>query len=94
MIYNFFILTTEGLKSANVDSNHDFNCAPFGGVPYRVVSSCDCDPPVIEDFWRCIDEVLSKNQLTSVNFIRAIRAESGNTVYGEIITHSAEHTIN
>jgi hypothetical protein len=94
MDYKFFILTTDGVVSANITSECDFSCAPFGYVPYRVVSSCECDPPVIEDFWRCIDEVLSENQLTSMNFIRAIRAESENNIYGEIITHSDKHTIN
>ena len=88
MDYKFFILTTDGIKSANTASECDFSCAPFGAVPYRAVSSCDCSPEIIADFWKCIDDTLEKNGLTSDNFIRAIRAELGSIVYGEIITHS------
>jgi hypothetical protein len=91
MDYRFFILTTNGIKSADVISEHDFSCAPFGAVPYRIVSSCECSPEVIADFWRCIDDTLLQNNLNSDNFVRAIRAESENSVYGEIITHSSEN---
>lgn len=83
MQYDFYILTTDGLKNATVTSEIDFDCAPFGHVPYRVISSCDCDPPVIDDFWRCVDNVLESNNLTSDKFIRAVRAYSNGKLYGE-----------
>ena len=76
-------MTTQGLKNATVETNSDFDCAPFGFVPYRVVSTCDCEPNVIEDFWDCVDTVLSNNNLTSTDFVRAVRAYSNGKLYGE-----------
>ena len=92
MDYKFFILTTDGIKSSSVASEYDFSCAPFGWVPYRVISSCECEQEVIDDFWRCIDIVLEKNNIKSSDFIRAIRAEVDNQIFGEVITH--EHDFN
>ena len=83
MQYDFYIMTTQGLKNATVTTDSDFDCAPFGFVPYRVVSTCDCEPQVIEDFWNCVDTVLSKNNLTSTDYIRAVRAYSNGKLYGE-----------
>lgn len=86
MIYDFYILTTNGLKNANVESLHDFSCAPFGFVSYRQPSSCDCDPDVLEDFWRCVDAVLAANNLLSTDYVRAVRAYSNGILYGEYPT--------
>ena len=83
MQYDFYIMTTQGLKNATVTTDSDFDCAPFGFVPYRVVSTCDCEPQVIEDFWNCVDNVLTHNNLTSTDFIRAVRAYSDSKLYGE-----------
>lgn len=83
MIYDFYIMTTQGLKNATVETNSDFDCAPFGFVPYRVVSTCDCDPPIIEDFWNCVDTILVDNNLTSTDFVRAVRAYCNGKLYGE-----------
>jgi hypothetical protein len=74
MQYNFYVLTDQGLKNAVVTSDSNFDCAPFGFVPYRVVSTCTCEPQVIEDFWNCVDSVLQKNKLTPANYVRAVRA--------------------
>ncbi len=87
MQYTFYILTNDGLKSGVIQSNTDFSCAPFGFVPYRKPSSCECSPEILDDFWNCIDAVLAQNNLTSIDFIRAVRAEVDNTIYGEIHTH-------
>jgi hypothetical protein len=87
MNYEFFILTTDGIVSANVTSEHDFSYAPFGWVPYKAISSCECKQEVIDDFWRCVDIVLNENNVNSSNFIRAIRAEIDDKIYGEFITH-------
>jgi hypothetical protein len=87
MNYEFFIQTTDGIVSATVSSNSDFSCAPFGWVPYRAISSCECEPEIIDDFWRCIDIVLVENNVKSSNFVRAIRAEIDDKIYGEFITH-------
>lgn len=84
MQYDFYILTTEGMKNAIVTTDSDFDCAPFGYVPYRVVSSCTCEPHVIEEFWRCVDSVLTVNNLTSNEYIRAVRAYSNGKRYGEL----------
>lgn len=87
MKYNFFILTDQGLKNFIVDSNNDFSCAPFGFVPYRVISTCECDLSVIDDFWRCVDQVLDANNLDSSNYVRAVRAYTEDGVLcGEIDT--------
>lgn len=83
MQYNFYIMTTQGLKNATVTTNSDFDCAPFGFVPYRITSTCDCDLQIIEDFWNCVDTVLSENNLTSTDYIRAVRAYSNGKLYGE-----------
>jgi hypothetical protein len=83
MIYDFYILTTDGMKNATVTTNSDFDCAPFGYVPYRAISSCTCEPEILEDFWNCVDQVLSNNNLTSAEYIRAVRAYSNNILYGE-----------
>ena len=42
MQYDFYILTTDGMKNATVITDSDFDCAPFGYVPFRVVSTCTC----------------------------------------------------
>lgn len=86
MIYNFYILADTGLISSQVSSTVDFSCAPFGFARYRTASTCRCDPAIISEFWRCVDEVLVANDKTSNNFIRAIRAIDVNGVtYGEVI---------
>ena len=85
MKYDFYVLTNQGLKNTTVDSEYDFDCAPFGFVPYRVVSSCECAAEVIADFWRCVDLVLASNSLTSEDYVRTVRAytETGE-LYGEL----------
>ena len=83
MQYDFYILTTQGMKNSTVTSDSDFDCAPFGYVPYRVVSTCTCEPEVIDDFWTCVDIVLSENNLSSSDYIRAVRAYSNGKLYGE-----------
>jgi len=84
MQYDFYILTTEGMKNATVTTDSDFDCAPFGYVPYRAVSSCTCEPQVLEDFWTCVDSVLTVNNLTSNDYVRAVRAYSNSKLYGEL----------
>lgn len=85
MDYNFHVLTLQGQKSAIVTSEHDFICAPFGFVPYRVKSSCECPDEVIQDFWRCVDEVLTHHRLSFKDYIRAVRAyKYDGTLCGEI----------
>jgi len=83
MIYDFYIQTTDGIKNATVESLFDFSTAPFGGVPYRHQSSCECSAELILDFWNCIDEVLLINNISSDIFVRAIRAYSSGKLYGE-----------
>lgn len=83
MIYDFYIMTSHGMKNGNVNSISDFSYAPFGYVPYRASSSCECDPQIIEDFWSSVDQVLSMNNLTKNEFIRAVRAFSDGKLYGE-----------
>lgn len=83
MQYDFYILTTEGMKNATVNVNSDFECAPFGYVPYRAISTCTCEPAVITDFWDCVDQVLLANNLSSTDYIRAVRAYSNGKLYGE-----------
>lgn len=84
MQYEFTILTDCGIKTALLNSNSDFECAPFGFVPYRVTSTCDCEPAVIADFWQCVDLVLAAHGLTSQNFVRAVRAyKSDGSLCGE-----------
>jgi len=97
MEYKFQILTTEGIKESIVESNSNFSCAPFGFVPYRFVSTCECSQEILDDFWRCIDVVLKNNNLTSENYIRTIRAISNEIIFGEIIienTTQVTSTIN
>ena len=83
MQYDFYILTTDGMKNATVNSDSDFECAPFGDVPYRVISSCTCEPSVIEDFWNSVDSVLSAHDLNSSDYVRSVRAYSNGKLYGE-----------
>lgn len=83
MIYDFYILTSDGMKNATVISDSDFDCAPFGHVPYRVISSCTCAPSILDDFWRCVDDVLTIHNLTSAEYVRAVRAYSDGKLYGE-----------
>ena len=83
MQYDFYILTTDGMKNATVTTDSDFDCAPFGYVPYRVISTCTCAPNVLADFWQCVDTVLSVNNLTSVEYVRAVRAYADGKLYGE-----------
>lgn len=83
MIYDFYILTTSGMKNATVTTDSDFDCAPFGYVPYRVISTCTCAPKILDDFWDCVDSVLSSNNLTSNDYVRAVRAYSNGKLYGE-----------
>jgi hypothetical protein len=84
MQYDFYILTTDGMKNATVTTDSDFDCAPFGYVPYRVISTCTCEPHVLEDFWMCVDNVLATHNLTSDNYIRAVRAYNNGKHYGEL----------
>ena len=74
MQYNFYVLTDQGLKNATVQSQSDFACAPFGFVPYRMTSTCECEPQIIADFWYCVDLVLNAHGLTAENYVRAVRA--------------------
>lgn len=86
MIYNFYILADTGLINSQVESDVDFSCAPFGFARYRTASTCNCEPAIIDEFWRCIDNVLVSNDKTSNNFIRAVRAiDTNGKVYGETI---------
>lgn len=82
MIYDFYILTTHGVKNAIVESQYNFNGAPFGGVPYRSPSTCQLSQVIIDSFWNCVDSVLSQNSLESSDFINAERAYSDGVLYG------------
>lgn len=84
MQYDFYILTEQGIKNSLVNSTYDFASAPFGVVPYRQTGSCECEQTIIDDFWRCVDEVLSANQLVAADFVRAVRAYSNDKLYGEL----------
>ena len=83
MIYEFYILTSNGLVNHSVESSHDFSQAPFGYVSYRAPCSCECSQEVLDDFWNCIDQVLIANKLTPSDFIRAVRAYSNGKLFGE-----------
>lgn len=85
MKYDFYVQTTQGMKNAIVESNFDFELGLFGFVPYRTNSSTTEGPEYIADFWRCVDEVLTSNGLTSEDYIRAVRALVDDKVYGEMI---------
>jgi hypothetical protein len=85
MNYTFYILTTSGIKTGTVDSDINFSAAPFGVVPYRLNGSCDLDEETITKFWDFIDSVLAQNNISSTEFIRAIRAvQPDGTIYGEV----------
>ena len=71
------------MKNATVTTDSNFDCAPFGYVPYRAISSCTCEPKILTDFWQCVDTVLSVNNLTSTEYVRAVRAYSDGKLYGE-----------
>lgn len=83
MQYDFYISTTQGIKNSTVNSIYDFSAAPFGFVSYRNICTCECEQLLIDDFWRCVDDVLLANNLSSDDFIRAIRAYSNDKLYGE-----------
>lgn len=86
MNYRFYILCDTGITQADVSSDVDFSCAPFGFARYRTASTCNCEPIIISEFWRCVDDVLVANDKTSNNFIRAIGAvDINNKTYGESI---------
>lgn len=82
MIYDFYILTTQGVKNATVESQYNFNGAPFGGVTYRSPSTCQLPQVIVDSFWNCVDDVLKQNSLESFDFINAERAYSGGVLYG------------
>ena len=82
MIYDFYRLTTQGVKNAIVESQYNFNGAPFGGVPYRSPSTCQLSQVIIDSFWNCVDSVLLQNLLESSDFIKAERAYSDGVLYG------------
>ncbi len=83
MEYDFYIETTSGIKSAKVNSNFDFEGAPFGVVPYKKFGSSELSVEIIDNFWECVNQVLLEHNLTSDTFIRAIRAYSNGKLYGE-----------
>lgn len=83
MQYDFYIETTEGMKNAIAISMYDFSTAPFGVVPYGERGSCIDSQVILDDFWRCIDDVLFANNLDSSHFIRATRAYCDGKLYGE-----------
>lgn len=82
MIYDFYILTTQGVKNAIVESPYNFTGAPFGGVHYRSPSTCQLSQVIIDSFWDCVDSVLLQNSLESSDFINAERAYSEGVLYG------------
>ena len=85
MEYYFKILTTDGVKYGTVISSEDLYDCPFGAVAYRARCSCERTQDIIDEFWRCIDEVLVQNNLTSSEFVRAMNAiVDGITLYGEL----------
>ena len=88
MKYNFEILTTQGMIESQVDSEYNFNGAPFGYVGYRALSSCTLDQAIIDDFWRCVDEVLAAHDLGPENFSHAVRTY----LNGELIGFLPEPT--
>ena len=83
MQYDFYIETTDGMKNSTVTSIYDFSTAPFGVVPYNERGSCTDSQSLLDDFWRCVDDVLVANDLTPTDFIRAVRAYSNGKLYGE-----------
>lgn len=83
MIYRFQIETTKGLIESIIETDTDFSTSPFGYVPYRGWCSCECSQEVLDDFWNSVDKVLADNNLTSDDFIRAVRAYVGDRLIGE-----------
>lgn len=83
MQYKFYVLTTAGLVSGDIESDQDFINAPFGYVPYRVVSSCECTSELLDSFWQAVDQVLTINGLTQQDYIRAVRAYRDGVLIGE-----------
>lgn len=83
MQYDFYIETVDGMKNSTVTSTYDFSTAPFGVVPYGERGSCTDSQSLLDDFWRCVDDVLAANNLTSSQFIRAVKAYSDGKLYGE-----------
>jgi len=83
MQYKFQILANGTIIESVVESDSDFSCAPFGYVPYRAISTCDCLSEILEDFWHCVDLVLENNNMTSADYERAIRAYRDELIFGE-----------
>ena len=83
MQYDFYIETADGMKNSTVTSNYDFSTAPFGFVLYQERGSCTDSQALLDDFWRCVDDVLFANNLNSSDFIRAVRAYCDGKLYGE-----------
>ena len=84
MKYKFKIDTINGVIEHEIESEVDFNCAPFGFVPYRSICTCECNQTTINAFWDIIDVVLQAKNLSTDKFVRAVCAVDENgVIYGE-----------
>lgn len=84
MQYKFKIETTDGMIEHQIDSNVNFDCAPFGFVPYRSLCTCTCDQNILDAFWDIIDIVLQAKNIPTDKFVRAVCAiDENGVIYGE-----------
>jgi hypothetical protein len=79
-----YLETTIGIISSKIVTNLLNSELPFGYVGYRDKCTTNLSEEIISEFWNTVDEVLTNNNLTSSEFIRAVRVINGNIIIGEL----------
>jgi hypothetical protein len=84
MNYTFTLIALNRVITGNVDVSFDLTECPFGGNLYRINGSSKASTATLDAFWLCIDEVLTQNNMSSADFKRAVKAESGSLKFGDV----------
>jgi hypothetical protein len=79
-----YLETTNGTISSKIVTNLLNSELPFGYVGYRDNCTSNLSEEDISEFWNTVDVVLINNNLTSTEFIRAVRVVNGNNIIGEL----------
>ena len=83
MIYTFTLIAFNRVITGVATVDFDLTECPFGGNPYRLNGSSTANAATLDAFWKCIDEVLAQNNMSSTDFKCAVKAESATLSYGD-----------
>lgn len=83
MQYTFEISTTQGIITAEVNTERDFIDAPFLIKGFRSTSSSTCDTATLDEFWNIVETALNEHEINMNEFIEVLRAYKNGELLGE-----------